>query len=285
MVVESLWKHVKRRDLAQFNRPRLDLVTHIVITNVLPRVNRTLAYIRGIRRVGRAKALASWQVDFKADWLDMSCTDEHRLVMKELKLWKTPANTKGRAERLAEIAEEEQRQSGTYHTDLQQWTCSCPAYLISRFLLCTHLVRLANTALDNKPLTSLRFFFDLQRCHHPPYYSIPGIHEFTSDTDAEDDAVEILILGPKRVSANEDARSRESSTTPSLELSQPDEAEEDNRQNRDTIVDENGDEMQNMTWTDTEDNGEDNDEPEEAPRVSPSGLGCINPHVYLNTRL
>ena len=86
-------------------------------------------------------------------------------------------------------------------------------------------------------------------------------------------------------SADEDARSRESSTTPSLELSQPDEAEEDNRQNRDTIVDENGDEMQNMTRTDAEDNGEDNDEPEEAPRVSPSRLGCINPHVYLNTRL
>ena len=120
-------------------------------------MNRTLAYVRGIRRVGRAKALASWQVDFKADWLDMSRTDEHRLVMKELKLRKTPANTKGRAERLAEIAEEEQRQSGTYHTNLQQWTCGCPAYLISRFLLCKHLVRLANTALDNKPLTSFRF--------------------------------------------------------------------------------------------------------------------------------
>jgi hypothetical protein len=43
MVVESLWKHIKHRDLAEFNRPRLDLVTHLVIENVLPRALRTLA--------------------------------------------------------------------------------------------------------------------------------------------------------------------------------------------------------------------------------------------------
>ncbi|KAJ7434187.1 hypothetical protein B0H11DRAFT_1757961, partial [Mycena galericulata] len=62
MVVESLWKHLKHRDLAQFNRPQLDLVTHLIITNLLPRVARTLAYVRGNRRQGRPKDLAAWQV-------------------------------------------------------------------------------------------------------------------------------------------------------------------------------------------------------------------------------
>jgi hypothetical protein len=36
MIVESLWKHIKHRDLAHFNRPQLDLITHVVIENVLP---------------------------------------------------------------------------------------------------------------------------------------------------------------------------------------------------------------------------------------------------------
>ncbi|KAJ7773722.1 hypothetical protein DFH07DRAFT_723169, partial [Mycena maculata] len=86
MIVESLWKHLKHRDLAQFNRPRLDLVTHLIITNVFPRVSRTLAYVRGQRRIGRPKELAAWQVDIKAMWLDMSRSDDHRLTEKQLKV-------------------------------------------------------------------------------------------------------------------------------------------------------------------------------------------------------
>jgi hypothetical protein len=37
----------------------------------------------------------------------MGCCDEHRLVEKELKWLKAPKKTKGRNERLAEIAEGE----------------------------------------------------------------------------------------------------------------------------------------------------------------------------------
>ncbi|KAJ6463018.1 hypothetical protein DFH09DRAFT_853509, partial [Mycena vulgaris] len=104
MIVESLWRNIKHRDLAEFNRPRLDLVTHVVITNVLPRVKRRLEYIRGVRRVGRAVAVAGWQRDFRADWLDLGRTDEHRLVVKELNMLKTMKTTKNRAERLEQIA-------------------------------------------------------------------------------------------------------------------------------------------------------------------------------------
>ncbi|KAG6912376.1 hypothetical protein DXG01_015053, partial [Tephrocybe rancida] len=121
MIVESLWKNVKHRDLKDFNRPRLDLVTHIVLTSVLPRVKLTLATVCGLRRVGRAVALAGWQEDMKKDWIDLSRCDEHRLIEKELHWLKAPKNTKGRTERLAEIAEEGTRPRGKYLTDLQRW--------------------------------------------------------------------------------------------------------------------------------------------------------------------
>jgi SWIM zinc finger len=195
MVVESLWKNIKHRDLAMYNRPRLDLVTHLVIANVLPRVQRTLDYVLGHRRIGRAKPLAGWQTDFRADWVDMSRVDEHHLIKKELRWLKAPANTKGRTKRLAEIAEEAQRPHGTYHTSLEEWTCSCPSYLISRFLLCKHLVWLANAKLNDVPITSLAFFAAI--CHncYAPFYSIEGIHCTEDPSTNEGDDVDIHVLG------------------------------------------------------------------------------------------
>ena len=58
MMVENLWKHIKRRDLAQFNRPRLDLVNYLIQGGLVPRVKQTLEYVRRVRRVGRPRALA-----------------------------------------------------------------------------------------------------------------------------------------------------------------------------------------------------------------------------------
>ncbi|KAJ7818591.1 hypothetical protein B0H14DRAFT_2520386 [Mycena olivaceomarginata] len=162
MIVESMWKHIKRRDLAQFNRPRLDLVTHLIFTGLLPRVQRTLDYVRGLRRIGRPQALASWQVDVKADWVDKSRSDEHQLVAKELHLRRTAANTKGRAEAIAQVEAEQDRERGTYLTDIDKWVCSCPNFFKSRFLMCKHLIRAANTRLENKRLTDLAFFLNLR---------------------------------------------------------------------------------------------------------------------------
>ena len=67
MIVESLWKHIKHRDLAQFNRPRLDLVTHLVITNVLPRGLRTMEYIQNLRRIGRPRKGNSRQISRRTE--------------------------------------------------------------------------------------------------------------------------------------------------------------------------------------------------------------------------
>lgn len=63
MVVECTWKQIKRRDLPQFNRPRLDLVTHVLLDTLLPRIRYALEHVQGMRRNGRPQALASWQSD------------------------------------------------------------------------------------------------------------------------------------------------------------------------------------------------------------------------------
>jgi hypothetical protein len=198
MVVENLWKHIKRRDLAHYNRPRLDLVTHLVITGVLPRVQLTLASILDRRRVGRPKALAQWQTDFRHHWKEMSLSDEERLVKKELAVRQGNLKGKKRDEKLEQIANEEGREHGQYYTSLQTWTCSCPSYLISRFLLCKHLVRLTNEKLQNKPLTQLKFFANLQRARYTPFYNIKGIHcdlEPDTTSSADEEEVEIIMLG------------------------------------------------------------------------------------------
>lgn len=107
----------------------------------------------------------------------MSNCDEHRLTEKQLKWLKAPKNTKGRAECLAQLEVEEHRPSGKYLTEIDRWTCSCPA-------------------LDN-----LSFFFKLRRQRYPPYYMIQGIHEDQipdgPDGDDSDDAdsANIRVLG------------------------------------------------------------------------------------------
>ena len=107
IIVESLWCNLKHWDLQEFNRPCLDLVTHIIISDVLPHVCMMLDYIQNLRCIGRPKALAEWQTDFCADWVDMSHSDEYCLGEKELKWLKAPKKTKGHNKRLAEITEEE----------------------------------------------------------------------------------------------------------------------------------------------------------------------------------
>jgi SWIM zinc finger. len=213
MIVESLWKQIKRRDLHQFNRPRLDLVTYVVLKNLLPHIRQKIEYMKGLRREGRPMGLASWQKSFKKDWMDMSKPDELWLMVKELTWLKAPVKTKGRAERLAEINEEMAWPQGNYHTDINRWTCSCPSYLISRFLLCKHLVRLANTMLDDKPLTDLQFFWNLRRHHYPPYYSISGIHTNAGECENTDDLneVQVLLLGHKGGSISMSSTPRSSS--------------------------------------------------------------------------
>lgn len=95
-------------------------------------------------------------------------------------------------EQLAELDEEENRPRGKYLIEIDRWTCTCPAYLISRFLLCKHLVREANQMLNDAPLDDLSFFFHLRRERFPPYYKIAGIH-YDETAEESDEEVEIQV--------------------------------------------------------------------------------------------
>ena len=119
----------------------------MLINRLLPRVRVTLANVLRTRRLGRAKSANDWQNDFHAQRLDTSKSDEQRNIERQLKLLKSTKKTKGRTERLAELEAEAERPNGTYHTNVDRWTCSCPSYLISRFLLCKHLVSTANARM------------------------------------------------------------------------------------------------------------------------------------------
>jgi hypothetical protein len=146
----------------------------------------TLAYVKELRRAGRPKKLAGWQIDMRTAWLDMSQCDEQWLISHELGIRKAIVAPKNWAERLAQIEAEEKQEQGVYITDLLHWTCSCPSYLVSQFLMCKHLVRKVNEILKNGPLNSLIFFTNLRHQHYPPYCFIHGIHdeavfEFTGD--------------------------------------------------------------------------------------------------------
>lgn len=162
MVSKSQWKVIKHNDLGMFNRPQLDLVVHVLITRLLPRVQVTLATVLGSRHTGRAASPTDWQNDFRAQWIDMSKPDEQRNIEKQLMILKSAKKSKGRAEKLAELEADAERPSGAYYTDINTWTCSCPSYLISRFLLCKHIVRTINARLQGfNPKDDLGFFTSL----------------------------------------------------------------------------------------------------------------------------
>ncbi|KAJ7689378.1 hypothetical protein B0H17DRAFT_1134965 [Mycena rosella] len=120
---------------SEFRSPVVEMFcTHLNQHSTFPRNDPE----ERIRRLGRPKGLAGWQVNFKATWIDMSRTDKHRLTEKQLKWLRTPWNTKGREEHLQPL-EEETWDRGVYMTDIENWMCSCPAYPKNQFLLCKHL--------------------------------------------------------------------------------------------------------------------------------------------------
>jgi hypothetical protein len=183
MIVEGFWRAFKHGPLASFSKPRLDFLIHLIITSVISSADEKLKWMgldtKNRKRRGRPKPLAPWQKDFKRDWVDQSRPDELRRMKKELTLLQSvPKGTRQRRERQQQLEwarEESRRLAGSYFTSLEQWTCSCPSFLISRFLSCKHLVREANRALGTDR-HGLDFFKNLRRHHTSPFYHLPGIH-------------------------------------------------------------------------------------------------------------
>lgn len=188
MVVEGFWNKLKHTTLGPFNRPRLDLVVHLILTQILPDVVSRLELHLDRRRQGRPKQLAAWQRDFKTEWEDLSKSDNQRRREHEEAIHQmTKKSVAWRQERLSQIREAFSSEPGTYRTCIVDWTCSCPSYLVSRFLLCKHLVREANALLAaNDARLSLRSFYDLRRERSIPFYRIPGVNQDLSSASSDE---------------------------------------------------------------------------------------------------
>ncbi|KAJ9106406.1 hypothetical protein QFC21_001552 [Naganishia friedmannii] len=197
MMVESLWRVIKRKYLIDFQRPRLDLAIHLILTNALPNIDITLRQLDGTFRVGREDLLANWQMDLKAEWEDMSLTDVQRQQARQ-------SRSQASAESDVQIHWDRQEVPEAWAQDMQKWTCSCPAYTYSRFLLCKHLVRKANVLIGvTEAGHPLPFFTALQRYHSSPFWRIPGVHDVLPDP-----ARTVRQLAPQRSGMRLSTRTR-----------------------------------------------------------------------------
>lgn len=134
MIVESHWKQIKKRFLGDFNRPRIDLVFWILTHEV---IHHHSARIDQIRSLNYRAGLASWRYTFKKDWTILS---------------KKEVDPEARS---------------IYHTDPYKWSCSCPSFLNSRFLICKHIVH----CFEKMSTTNRVAFFDtVRRSRFPPFW-------------------------------------------------------------------------------------------------------------------
>jgi hypothetical protein len=167
MIVESHWRKLKHDYLHRFNRPRIDLVIWILTSRAIP---QAIVRMEAIRNGDSRKGNASWRKQFK-------------------KQWKKDEN-KG--------AEPESIQR--YHTNPALWTCACDAFLLSRFLICKHIVHCFEPVKDRVAFFSrIRrrrcqpFWVEKQLILHPEYRTseITTDHNSSSysssDSDSESD--------------------------------------------------------------------------------------------------
>lgn len=122
MMCESHWSLLKRLYLLPYNRPRVDLLLYVLDSKLLSKYTSDYHLLMN----GRKKP--SWWREFVEEW-------------------KRCATTTIR---------------GIYIVDKDTWTCSCPAYLRSPFLLCKHLVAGADVPV----------YRDIIRRRHPPFLEI-----------------------------------------------------------------------------------------------------------------
>ncbi|KAI9317366.1 hypothetical protein BDR26DRAFT_885765 [Obelidium mucronatum] len=151
MIVESHWEKLKHTDLAHLNRPRLDRLIHVIITETIP---QCLLRIPGSRFMNlRTVSLTSTQDRCK-------------------RAWKTLLSAKI---------------NGMYVTNINDWTCNCGSQKYSPHLLCKHLVLAATMKLTpNLPPTASNLekfsaipadmFKSLHLRRLKPFYLISGVN-------------------------------------------------------------------------------------------------------------
>ena len=138
--------------------PHCDLLVWILVTKLAPRYYRKLDLL--LRETGRYRELSSWRKEFKKVWR---------------KLEKTPITVP---------------LNDAYRPDVKRWICTCPSFVVSRFLACKHLIQ----GMHRVPPT---FFLEADRYREPPFWRHPSLRPLDSeeiaagiaDTDTRDHAV------------------------------------------------------------------------------------------------
>ncbi|KAI1001157.1 hypothetical protein K3495_g7042 [Podosphaera aphanis] len=105
MIVESHWRRIKHDYLHRYNRLRVDLVVSILTSLVIP---QAVDKMNAIRSKNHRKAVAAWRKTSKKNWDDLLDSVVNQNLLK-------------------------------YYTNPIKWTCACPGFLLSRFLVCKHI--------------------------------------------------------------------------------------------------------------------------------------------------
>ena len=105
MLVESHWRVLKYNYKYNCNRPRLDRLTQILTKELIP------DQISPWQKFNNNRAFPSWWVAFKSEW-------------------------KTALDKDIDIDFEDK-----YLTDINNWFCSCPAFMNDTYTVCKHLVK------------------------------------------------------------------------------------------------------------------------------------------------
>ena len=132
MIIESHWRRIKHDYLHRFNCPRIDLVSWVLVSRVVPQIlERTKAILENDQRIGTAP----WRKIFKKEWRNLRSQDVDSQSLAK------------------------------YHTDPTKWTCACESFLTSRFLICKHIL-CCYEDIQN-PVT---FFSRIRRQRYRPFW-------------------------------------------------------------------------------------------------------------------
>jgi len=111
--------------------PRCDLLVWILVTKLAPTYYQKLDQL--LKETARYRELSSWRKGFKKAWR---------------KLEKTPITLP---------------LNDAYKPEVAKWICTCPSFVVSRFLLCKHLVQ----GMRRVPPI---FFLEAERHRQPPFW-------------------------------------------------------------------------------------------------------------------
>ncbi|KAH9018093.1 hypothetical protein EDB84DRAFT_1276340 [Lactarius hengduanensis] len=130
------WRRVKEDYLNHFSLPRLDLLAWVLLTKLAPTYYRKIEVV--FNDIGRFRELPRWRKDFKAAWK---------------KAMRTPITMP---------------LNETYRPDAKRFVCTCPQFVVSRFLIRKHLVQ------QFHPVDPW-FFLQVTRNRTLPFWSHPSL--------------------------------------------------------------------------------------------------------------